>query len=135
QVLEDTHIGVQRRCFRQIAGAALGFDRLLEHVEACDNRLSLGGRHEAGQNPHGRRLSSPIRAEKAENFAAFDAEADVLNGRDSTEAFGEVLNLNHWSTSFGYARRHPATGARQTKMLTETNTKCVGASGTELNVC
>ena len=36
-----------------------------------------------------------VRAEKAENLSAFDAEAHVFDGGDAPVAFREVLNLDH----------------------------------------
>ena len=37
EVLADRHVGVERRRFRQVAGAALGLDRVREDVEAGDD--------------------------------------------------------------------------------------------------
>ena len=55
----------------------------------------LGRRHVAGQDAHRRRLAGAVRAEEAEDLAALDAEADIVDGRDAAVALGEVLNLNH----------------------------------------
>ena len=81
QVLAHRHVGIERRRLRQIAGAALGFDRLVEDVEAGDDRLALGGRHVAGEDAHRRRLAGAVRPEEPEDFAPFDPEADVVDGR------------------------------------------------------
>ena len=70
-------------------------DRLIEDVEAGDDGLAVGRRHVAGENPHRRRLAGAVWPQKAEDFAALDAEADVLDGRDAAVSFCEVLNLNH----------------------------------------
>ena len=40
-------------------------------------------------------LPAPFGPKKAENLAAFDAKADVVDGGDPAVLFGEVLNLNH----------------------------------------
>ena len=95
QVVADGHVGIERRRFRQITGAPLGLDRLIEDVESGDDRLALGGRHVAGEDAHRRRLAGAVGAEKAENFAAFDAEADIVDGGEAAVAFREVLNLDH----------------------------------------
>ncbi len=100
QVFHDAHVGIERRRFRQIAGAALGFDRLVEHVEAGDDGFAVRGRHVAGQDPHRRRLTGAVGAEKSEDFAALDAEADVVDGGDAAVAFGEVLDLDHVGNLF-----------------------------------
>ena len=74
QVFPHRHFRVERRRFRQVAGAALGFDRLIEHVVTGDDGLALGGRHVAGQDAHRRGLAGAVRAEEAENFASLDLE-------------------------------------------------------------
>ena len=98
QILADRHVRVERRRFRQIAGPALGLDRLVEDVEARDDGFALGGRHEAGEDAHRRRLAGAVRAEEAEDLAALDAEADVVDRRDAAVAFREVLDLDHVGT-------------------------------------
>ena len=75
---DDRHVRIERRRLRQIAGAALGFDRLVEDVEARDDRLAFRGRHVAGQNAHGRRLARAVWAEEAENLASLDTEAEIV---------------------------------------------------------
>ena len=119
QILFDRHVGIERRGFRQVAGPALGFDRLLEHVEPGDHGLAIGRRHVAGQNPHRRRLAGAVRAQEAEDFAALDAKADVVDGGDPAVLLGEVLDLNHNATpNVLFGRRCPHEGA-PTKMLSE----------------
>ena len=61
----DGHVRVERRRFGQVAGAPFRFDRLIEHVEARDDGLAVGGRHVAGENPHGGRLAGAVRPEKS----------------------------------------------------------------------
>src|SRR5262249_30147413 len=100
QVFDDGHVGVERRRLGEIAGAALGLDRLIEDVEARDEGLAVGGRHVAGQYPHRRRFAGAVGPEKAENLASLDLEADVVDGRYGAVAFAEVLNLDHVWTSF-----------------------------------
>ena len=98
QILFDGHVGIERRRFRQVSRPALGFDRLIEDVEPGDDGLAFGRRHVAGQDPHRRGLAGAVRTEKAENFAALDAEADVVDGGDAAVLFREVLDLNHEAT-------------------------------------
>ena len=125
---DDGHVGVERRRFRQVAGAPLGFDRLVEDVEAGDDRFALGGRHVAGQDAHRRRLAGAVGAEEAEDLAALDAEADVVDGGDAAVAFREVLNLDHRELLSTDAKA--PVSAAPTKMLTRTASKCVGAART-----
>ena len=44
QVFENAHVGVERRRLGQVAGAALGLDRLVEDVEPGHNCFPVGGR-------------------------------------------------------------------------------------------
>src|SRR5262249_9616028 len=89
------HVRVERRRFRKVAGPSLGFDGLVEHVEASNDGFAFGRRHVAGQYPHGRCLAGAIRSEKAQNFTALHPKADVVYGGDTTVALSEVLNLDH----------------------------------------
>ena len=98
EIFPDGHVGIEGRRFRQVAGAPLRFNRLVEDVEAGDNGLALGGRHVAGEDPHRRRLAGAVLSQEPENFAAFDAEGEVVDGRDAAVAFREVLNLNQRSS-------------------------------------
>jgi hypothetical protein len=95
QVLAHGHVGVERRRFRQVAGAALGFERLLEDIEPGDGGLAAGGRHVAGDDAHGGRLAGPVRAEEAENLARLHPETHVVHGGEGSVAFREVINLDH----------------------------------------
>ena len=95
EILAHAHVGVERRRLGQIAGAALGLDRLLDEIEAGHDGGALGGRHVAGEHAHGRGLAGAVRAEKAEDLAAFDREADVVDGGEGAVPLGEVLDLDH----------------------------------------
>ncbi len=95
EIFAHRHVGIERRCFREIAGAALCLEGLFGYIESGDDGPALGCRHVPGEDPHRGRLAGAVRTEKAENLAAFDAEAHVLHGRHGAVAFREILNLNH----------------------------------------
>jgi hypothetical protein len=95
EVFDHAHVGIERRRFRQVSGTALGLDRLVEHVEAGDNRLALGCRYEAREDAHRRRLAGAVGPQEAEDFAALHAKADVLDGRHPAVSLREVLHLDH----------------------------------------
>ncbi|HEY6508301.1 MAG TPA: hypothetical protein VIY56_09830 [Vicinamibacterales bacterium] len=95
EIFAHAHVGVERRRLGQIAGAALGLDRFLGEIEAGHDGGALGGRHVAGEHAHGRGLAGAVRAEEAEDFAAFDREADVADGGKGAVPLGEVLDLDH----------------------------------------
>jgi hypothetical protein len=51
------------------------------------------GRQQPGEHLHGRRLAAAVGAEKAEDLAALDAEADVVDGGEFAEAPRQVAAL------------------------------------------
>ncbi len=96
----DGHVGVERRRFRQVAGPPLGFDRLIEDVEAGHHRAAFRRRHVAGQDPHRRGLSGAVRPEEPEDLPSLDAKADIVHGGDAAVALRDVLNLDHTVAPF-----------------------------------
>ena len=95
EILGDAHVGIERRRFRQVARAALGFDRLLEHVEPRDDGLAVGRRHVAGQDPHRRGLAGAVGPRKPRISPRSTREADIVDRGHPAVPFREVLNLNH----------------------------------------
>ena len=80
EVLGDLHLGVNRRCFRQIPDPLLDLHGVLEHVEAGDIGRSRRGRQEAGQDPHGGGLPGAIGPEEADDLPLFDFKGDIVYG-------------------------------------------------------
>ena len=95
EVVLDGHVRVERRRLRKVAGSSLGLDRLLEHVVARDDSLSVRGRHVSGQHAHRRCLAGAVWSEEPEDFSALRFEAHVVDGRDRAVALREMLNFNH----------------------------------------
>jgi len=93
QVLAHRHVGIERRRFRQVAGAPLRFDGPIENVVARDDRASVRGGDVAREDAHRGRFSRAVGAQKPQDFSFFHAEADVVDGGDLAVAFGEVLDL------------------------------------------
>ena len=60
--------------------------------DAADPCRARCCRHDSGQDPHRRALSCAIGAEEANDFAAVDGEAYVLNRSDSPELSGKIFN-------------------------------------------
>ncbi len=79
QVLAHRHLGVQRRGLWKIADVAPHFQRVLQNVEVGNARSAGGGRHEAGEHPHGGRFAGAVGAEKTEDFTLLHAKRDVVN--------------------------------------------------------
>ena len=57
-------------------------------------RLPLAGRQQAGQHLHGRGLAAAVGAEEAEDLAALDAEAHVVDGDEIAEAHRQIPRLD-----------------------------------------
>ena len=57
---------------------------------AEQQRLAFARRQQAGQHLHGRGLAAAVRADEAEDLAAFDGEAHPIDGGEIAEAAGEV---------------------------------------------
>ena len=53
-------------------------------------RLAGARRQQAGQHFHCRRLAAAVRAEKAEDLAPLDGEADAVDRREIAEAAGQI---------------------------------------------
>src|SRR5262249_44181179 len=96
-------------------GASLRLERLIEDIEAGNHRASFRGRHVAGQDAHGRRLARAIRTEEAEYLSSFHLEADVVDGRDATVPFADVLNFYHSNTPWSRSAAGSVHGACREK--------------------
>ena len=95
QILDDSHLWVQRGRFRQVSGSALSLEWLLEHVEPGDTGEAFRGRLVARQDAHCRCLAGSVRPQEPENFSTFDLEAQVIYCRERPVAFGHVLHFDH----------------------------------------
>ena len=65
------------------------FDLLAEQRRRPSRR-----RQQAGQHLHRRRLAAAVRAEEAEDLAALDAEAHVVDGGEVAEALRQAVRLD-----------------------------------------
>jgi hypothetical protein len=100
EIFTCRHLGIERRRLRQVPGAPLGGDRVVENVVSRDHGAPFGRRHIARENPHRRGFARAVRAKKAEDLSALDPETDVVDGGHGAVALGDVLNLDHTSTPF-----------------------------------
>ena len=94
EVLQHGQLAVEREGLRHVADVAPGL-----HVVAADGpaeqpRGALRGRQEAREHLHRRGLAAAVRAEEAEDFAAGDAEADIVDRGEAAEAPRQVLGLD-----------------------------------------
>ena len=86
---------IERGSLRQIADASFDLERLLKAIIASDPRDSLGGRHEAGQDPHSCGLAGSVGTEEGQHLALAHREGNPFDGRMIPVTFGDVLNFNH----------------------------------------
>src|SRR3954469_463912 len=89
------HVRVRGGVLRQVADQALRLDGRLDHVVGADGDLAGGGRHEAGDHPHGGGLAGAVRAEEAEHLAALDGERDAVDRPLGAKSFHQVVDLDH----------------------------------------
>src|SRR5208283_29053 len=95
QIRIDAHIGVERRIFRQVSDSLPRFERIFENVEVVDYYGARGGRHEAGDDPHGAGLAGAVGAEEAENRTAVGIEGHVADRDEVAVNLGQMPYFNH----------------------------------------
>ena len=94
QVLLDGELVVQRERLGHVADAPPYRDIACIDRAAEQSRLTLGGREQAGEHLHRRGLAAAVRAQKAEDLAARDAEAHVIDCDEIAEALGERTSFD-----------------------------------------
>jgi len=74
---------------------------MLHRVEPVDLDFSARRLEQGGQNLDGRRLARAVGAQKGKDFARFDGERNLGDGRERAENFDQVLNTNHGGAGQG----------------------------------
>ena len=95
QILEAGEIGVEVRLFRHVSDRAAKGDHVVANVAAFEEHVAVVGPQHAGDHFDGGGFAGAIGAEKADDFAGGDCEADVLNGGDAAIASEEMVQLQH----------------------------------------
>src|ERR1051325_3139777 len=93
--LSGGHIGIGRRPLGQVAGPALGRQRLGFDVVAADERRAGGRREKAGDHLHRRRFAGAVGPEKAQHLAFGNRERHAVDRRQRAEFFDEMADLQH----------------------------------------
>jgi hypothetical protein len=104
EVLADGQLTVEREALGHVADPAPEVRVARVHRSAEQARLALGGRQQAGQHLHRRRLPAAVGAEESKDLAPLDPEADVIHGGESAEAPREPGRLNGGLAVGGPAR-------------------------------
>ena len=90
----DGHVGITRRVFRQVADQPLGGNRVFNHVVAANQNAARSRGIVAGDHAHRGRLAGAVGAEKAQHFAAFDAERHIIHRQFWPESLDQVFDVN-----------------------------------------
>ena len=94
QVLPHAQFFIQRKRLRHIAHAHFHCHAARVHGLPQEFRAAFGGIQKAGQHFHGGGFAAAVAAQKAEDFAFGNGEADMVHGGEAAEAFGEPVRFN-----------------------------------------
>ena len=94
QILAQRQLAIEREGLAHVADTTADRDVLGIDEMAEDLGLAFARGQQPRQHLHGRRLAAAVGPQKAENLAARDLEADVINGREVAEAHGQVVGPN-----------------------------------------
>ena len=94
QVLLDAQLEVARHCLRDHADRAAHVVRLLDDVEAADQRGAGGRRQQRDEHADQRRLARAVWPEQAENLAFLDGEADAVHGGEVAELLDDRSDVD-----------------------------------------
>src|ERR1700694_625966 len=90
QVFRDGQIVVEAEVLRHVADVLANSFRIGPHVKTFDPGRSSAERQKSGEHFDYRGFSAAVGAEEAEDFAFFDAEADVVYGGGGAGAGAEL---------------------------------------------
>src|SRR5207245_11622194 len=79
----------------QVADPLAHLARIAEDVVAGHARAPARGRHEAGEDPHGRRFAGAVGPEEADDVARRNAGRHVADGGERAVILGELLDFDH----------------------------------------
>ena len=79
------------RLFRHVAENAAERDHVFANILAFEKHVPFVRPQHAGNDLHGGRFARAVRAQKTDNFARRNLEADILDGGNGPEASVEVL--------------------------------------------
>src|SRR5581483_1325964 len=95
KVLIHGQLVVEREFLRHVADRFFQLVALLHHVESRDVCAAFRRLENAAEHANHRRFTRAVRAEKTEDRAAPDAEADVIDGCEIAKAFRQPVALDH----------------------------------------
>ncbi len=108
QVLLDGQIVIQAEMLRHVADQRPQAALLASQIEAEALTGAMIRRQQAAEHAHRRCLAAAVGAEKGEEFAAADAEAQTAYRRPAGEGLAQFMDLDGLHVGFREARHPPA---------------------------
>src|SRR5580658_6349979 len=107
EVLSDGKLGIERERLRHVADPIARTQIARREGFTKQERLAVSRRQEAREHLHRRRLAAPVRAEKAEDFAAFDGETHAVNRSEVADTASEIVGGDDGRAVEDAAGRYP----------------------------
>ncbi len=93
KVFADIHVQIERVVLRQVAHDAFHRHRVIHDVVAFNAHRARGGRNEAGDDFHQRRLARAVGTEQAYD-TFINRKSHVIKGELFAITFGDMLNFD-----------------------------------------
>jgi hypothetical protein len=94
EILPDSELAVEGERLRHVADVAARLHVIGAHRLAEQLRRAFGHRQKPGEHFHGGCLAAAVRAEEAEDLAAADPKADMIDCYEIAEAASEPIRLD-----------------------------------------
>ncbi|CAM2150331.1 hypothetical protein PT2222_230055 [Paraburkholderia tropica] len=94
QILAHREFAIERKRLRHVAHAAARVEVARIDFVPEQPGFAFGRGQQAREHFHRRRLAAAVRAEKAENLAALNAKAHVIDGHEVAETHRQVFGLD-----------------------------------------
>src|SRR5258708_14735688 len=94
EILSDRELAVERERLRHVANVATRLHVVGAHRLSKQFRRTFGGGQEPRHHFHCRRFSAAVRAEEAENLAARDAKAHMIDRDENAKAAMKPIRLD-----------------------------------------
>ena len=109
EICADRQLLVEREALRHVADAQARREVARPRRPSEQFGAPVADAQQAGEHLHRRRLAAAVRAEKAEDLAAPDAEADVIDGVEIAEPARQPLRDDRRRAVCARRQRRDAT--------------------------
>ena len=138
QVLDHGELAIERELLRHVADALPGRGAGVAQIDAGDAQRAAAGRQQTAEHAERGRLAGPVGPEQAEDLAAVDLEADMIDGGERAELPDEIVDLDDRFVSLSGPAAEPSvndaatgcdpTAARSKTMKPSSNRGSVGTT-------